>query len=88
MVHATSKTKQHHIQQWKESGLPLSTYAKKAGISGSNLRNWAEKEQEPDSPPIHFIELAGPSAGHAAGNIREPHAELAFPSGLVLKIYG
>lgn len=88
MAHTTDKTKQHHVKRWKESGLPLSTYAKKAGISGSSLRNWAAKEKEHELPVPHFIELSGAPAYHTEVKIKPPHAELVFPSGLVLKIYG
>jgi hypothetical protein len=59
-----------HVEKWRKSGLSMSSYAREAGISASNLSKWAQPKNKamdkfkPLSLPTlapgnqnHFIEI-------------------------------
>ncbi len=85
------------INEWKESGLTIKDFAARKRITKTKLQYWIRKlhsgkDQEPSLPA--FLEISsGPS--HIKSSTKEYsqekgnlQIELAFPSGLCLKIYG
>jgi hypothetical protein len=85
------------INEWKESGMPISKFAQKKGFTKSKLEYWIRKLETPQStsfPNPAFIEVGSVST-HTysldSKTMQTPgklQIELTFPSGLCLKIFG
>ena len=87
------------VNKWKESGIPIRTYAQKIGVSKSKFEYLVRKHKaciDVKRPFTEFIELGSLTVDGALRgddtsqqpNERTPQIVLAFPSGLSLKIYG
>jgi transposase-like protein len=85
------------IKEWQESGITLSDFAKKKGITRSKLHYWLKtlfaENYQVSKPPV-FFELGSktPEIITPAENTSQVpgklQIELTFPSGLCLKIFG
>jgi len=89
-----SKTKAAHVAAWKMSGVALTEYARKNGISKTTLRYWVSKKQgktniEKSTPG--FLEISSlveqPEMFSPVRSSHTPKAVLRFAGGLTLEIY-
>ena len=86
------------LKEWKESGITLSDFAKKKGITRTKLQYWHKRiypqKNKRCSLPA-FFEIGTPTSDlkiQAKKNTSQVpgklQIELTFPSGLCLKIFG
>lgn len=90
-----------HVARQKESGMSVWVYCQQHGIGYHRMQYWIKKLRKLDCKKVTpskemFIELAPfeketlSNLGRGLGDTSPgtPQVELAFPSGLILKIYG
>lgn len=85
------------IKEWKESGITLSDFAKKKGITRTKLQYWLKKLNPENYQSINFpafleigpeIRNIKPLTENTSQVPGKLQIELTFPSGLCLKIFG
>ena len=87
------------VNDWKQSGMSIKTYANNAGISKAKFGYWVRKEKADSITKQQYPQFI--EVGSMAENLHlckdaapqivihaKPQIELTFPSGLCLKIYG
>jgi len=90
-----------HVARLNESGLTVWVYCLQNGIAYHSMQYWIKKVRRQNSVPLRqkkgmFIELSSSKKedfrSRVCGFADQPPApaqvELAFPGGLILKIYG
>jgi hypothetical protein len=76
------------VQAWRESGLPLSTFAKRSGLSGTRVRWWRDRLREEPSVPLSAATLVPVTLLEGPKTSREvpTRMEVELPSGHVLRV--
>ena len=84
------------VDEWKESGQTLRSFASSIGLSKSAFEYWVYKRQKFLSNPAAFVELSPLVQPRviieATPKHPEPDAQaqivFTFPSGICIKVYG
>ena len=91
-----NKTKQterlSHIKSWRESGLTIVGYCKKAGIKKEQFYYWRrqyQKEKEIRAKPKGtFINLNEYDTQKALAKVAKESYKFIFPNGIILQVTG
>jgi transposase-like protein len=63
----------HHLSTQRTSGLSVSAYCNREGISQNTFFNWRKRERDIPTPPISFLQLPDQSAAHQKFKITLPN---------------
>jgi len=75
-----------HLSSQRTSGLSVSAYCKREGISQNTFFNWRKRKRDVPTPPISFLQLPDQSAAREKFEVTLPNGSscaMPFPCDLV-----